>query len=166
MTNGLARDPEDDYFDIYWMDGSGQKHMDRFAQLKSYQRINHFPGMSMICRKNELGKLLNSMFAKYGEAFSFYPKTWVLPRDLRAFESFVEQSSQIRSKPSSTFQMHHHSRSSGRSDQRISEKIFIVKPEAACQGRGIFLARDLKDIENYNLGYQSAGDGQRAAAGQ
>jgi len=23
VTNGLARDPDDDYFDIYWMDGSG-----------------------------------------------------------------------------------------------------------------------------------------------
>lgn len=31
VTNGLARDPDDDYFDIYWMDGSGQKHMDRFS---------------------------------------------------------------------------------------------------------------------------------------
>lgn len=59
MTNGLHRDPEDDYFDIFWMDGAGQKHLDRFAALKNHQRINHFPGMSIICRKNELGRLLN-----------------------------------------------------------------------------------------------------------
>ena len=31
VTNGLQRDPDDDYFDIYWMDGAGQKHLDRFA---------------------------------------------------------------------------------------------------------------------------------------
>lgn len=61
VTNGLARDPEDDYFDIYWMDGAGQRHLDRFIQLKNYQRINHFPGMNLLCRKNELGKLLNEM---------------------------------------------------------------------------------------------------------
>ena len=65
--------------------------MDRFSQLKSYQRINHFPGMSIVCRKNELGKLLNAMQTKYGKEFEFYPRTWVLPRDLRAFEAYVEQ---------------------------------------------------------------------------
>ena len=67
VTNGLSRDPEDDYFDIYWMDSSGLRFMDRFAQQKSYQRINHFPGMSLICRKNELGKLLNGMQKKFGD---------------------------------------------------------------------------------------------------
>lgn len=30
ITNGLMRDPDDDYFDIYWMDPAGQKHIDRF----------------------------------------------------------------------------------------------------------------------------------------
>ena len=36
VTKGLQRDPDDDYFDIYWMDGAGQKHLDRFSQLKSH----------------------------------------------------------------------------------------------------------------------------------
>lgn len=31
VTNGLQRDPDEDYFDIYWMDGAGQKLLDRFA---------------------------------------------------------------------------------------------------------------------------------------
>ena len=61
VTNGLPRDPDDDYFDIYWMDPAGQRHIDRFTQLKIHQRINHFPGMNILCRKNELGKLLNFM---------------------------------------------------------------------------------------------------------
>ena len=47
--------------------------------------------MSIVCRKNELGKLLNAMQTKYGKEFEFYPRTWVLPRDLRAFEAYVEQ---------------------------------------------------------------------------
>ena len=54
-----SKEPDDDYFDIFWIDGAGMRFNDRFAQLKSYQRINHFPGMNIICRKNELGKLLN-----------------------------------------------------------------------------------------------------------
>ena len=36
VTGGLSRDPDDDYFDIYWMDSAGQKHIDRFTQLKSH----------------------------------------------------------------------------------------------------------------------------------
>jgi glutathione synthase/RimK-type ligase-like ATP-grasp enzyme len=30
---------------------------------------------------------------------------------------------------------------------RQSDQIFIVKPEAQCQGRGIFLIRDYRDLE-------------------
>ena len=46
--------------------------------------------------------------------------------------------------------------------QEPPNKIFIVKPEAACQGRGIFLARDLRDIENYNQScyHSSSGNDQ------
>ena len=38
--------------------------------------------------------------------------------------------------------------------QESHDPIFIVKPENACQGKGIFLVRDIKDIENY---YQNIG---------
>jgi len=34
------------------------------------------------------------------------------------------------------------------------DPIFIVKPENACQGKGIFLVRDIRDIEAY---YQNIG---------
>ena len=30
------KDPEDDYFDIYWMDSAGYRYVDRFAQLKNH----------------------------------------------------------------------------------------------------------------------------------
>lgn len=80
------RDPDDDYFDIYWIDGAGNRFNDRFASLKPFQRINHFPGMNILCRKNELGKLLNQMRSRHPEEFNFYPRTWVLPRDYREFE--------------------------------------------------------------------------------
>jgi tubulin polyglutamylase TTLL6/13 len=90
VTKGLHKDPDDDYFDIFWMDGAGQRHLDRFSMLKPYQRINHYPGMSILCRKNELGKLLNNMILKHEKEFDFFPRTWVLPRDLRAFEYFIK----------------------------------------------------------------------------
>ena len=90
VTNGLSRDPDDDYFDIYWMDAAGSRHIDRFSQLKIHQRINHFPGMNILCRKNELGKVLNFMSQRFCDDFDFYPKTWVLPRDQRQFEQHLQ----------------------------------------------------------------------------
>jgi tubulin polyglutamylase TTLL6/13 len=144
VTNGLHKDPDDDYFDIYWMDGAGQKHLDRFSQLKNHQRINHLPGTSIICRKNELGKLLNFMRDKYPKEFQFYPKTWNLPRDLKKFEEHVEQQKE------ETFKL----ALLTNTQNNYQDPIYIVKPEAACQGKGIFLIKEHKDIENnYNSGY-------------
>lgn len=67
--------------------------------------------MSILCRKNELGKLLNNMILKHEKEFDFFPRTWVLPRDLRAFECFIKSSKGIQL-------------------AKTSEPIFIVKPEA------------------------------------
>ncbi len=46
--------------------------------------------MNILCRKNELGKLLNFMSQKFPEDFEFYPKTWVFPRDQRHFENHLQ----------------------------------------------------------------------------
>lgn len=49
------------------------------------------------------------------EEFTFYPKTWILPQDSKAFkEQFNEKKA----------------------------KTFIIKPELNCQGTGIFLTRN------------------------
>lgn len=117
--------------------------------------------MNMLCRKNELGKLLNFMQQKYQEEFDFFPRTWVLPRDLRAFEAYVAESKRKRDpylNPSRRLALQLQSQNFDPKKQRQAqhdhdEKIFIVKPEAACQGKGIFLVKDVKDIEqNYNTG--------------
>jgi tubulin polyglutamylase TTLL6/13 len=43
--------------------------------LKSYQRINHFPGMYIISRKDYLGKNLNDIKRHLTEEFDFFPDT-------------------------------------------------------------------------------------------
>ena len=51
----------------------------------------------------------------FPKEFLFFPKTWLLPADLKSFkEQFNERKA----------------------------KTFIVKPEASCQGKGIFLTRN------------------------
>jgi tubulin polyglutamylase TTLL6/13 len=47
--------------------------------LKPWQKINHFPGMSEICRKDTLARNLNRMRREFPKHFNFYPKTWWPP---------------------------------------------------------------------------------------
>lgn len=43
-------------FDLCWVDGIARQ--DLFARMNQYQKINHFPGMGILSRKNNLGKNL------------------------------------------------------------------------------------------------------------
>ena len=90
---------------------------DKLTRMRPYQHINHFPGMHGICKKNYLAWNLNKMQKIHPKDYSFYPRTWVLPGDYSDFKQQVNK-----------------------------KKVFIVKPEASSQGRGIFLIRKLEDI--------------------
>ena len=113
----ISIDPDDTECDIYWQDSAITS--DHLSQLKSYQRINHFPGMYAVARKDHLGKNLKAMKNMFPGQFNYFPATWVLPRD------FNDLKIQFSSKRSKTF---------------------ICKPEASSQGRGIFLTRKLEEI--------------------
>ena len=113
----LSTDPEETDCDIYWQDSAITS--DTLAQFKSYQRVNHFPGMYAVARKDHLGKNLKAMKNMFPGHFNYFPPTWVLPRD---FNDLKLQFSGKRS------------------------KTFICKPEASSQGRGIFLTRRLDEI--------------------
>ncbi|CAG9330520.1 ttll-11_12 [Blepharisma stoltei] len=105
-------------WDLFWTDGAVQP--EKLLQMKPYQKINHFPGMYSLARKNFLGKNLNKMRKLYSEDYCFYPKTWLIPSEL----------------------------SDLRNQSLISKnKVYIVKPEASCQGRGIFLTKNLDVFE-------------------
>ena len=51
---------EDDDWLLYWTDCSVS--LDRVMNMKRYQRINHFPGMSEICRKDFLARNMNRLY--------------------------------------------------------------------------------------------------------
>ena len=46
-------------WDVMWIDSDF--HIDRVKGMKSYQIINHFPGMTIITLKNNLAKYLKLM---------------------------------------------------------------------------------------------------------
>ena len=112
----LTTNPEDNW-DLCWQDlGVG---VEVLAKMKSYQKINHFPGMYELSRKNNLAKNLMKMRKCFPKEFNFFPSTWLLPSE---FPELL-----------ATSKKRHHI-------------TYIAKPEASSQGRGIFLAKKIEDI--------------------
>ena len=79
--------------------------------------------MHTLARKNLLARNLQAMQRKCPEEYDFFPPTWILPQDAKDFKI------QFNNK---------------------SAKTFIVKPEASCQGKGIFLTRGFDWMQNTN----------------
>lgn len=113
----VAEEEEELDCDLYWID-TGMTS-ERLSTLNPHQRINHFAGMYSISRKDFLGNALNSMRRLFPSDYNFFPRTFILPRDLAELRAYNN------SKKSQTF---------------------IVKPEASSQGRGIFLTRCIESI--------------------
>lgn len=106
-------------WDLFWTDGVVQP--ERLSQMKPFQKINHFPGMYSLARKNYLAKNLNKMRKNFPDEYDFFPRSWLIPAEL----------SDLRSYHGAT-----------------KNKVYIVKPEASCQGRGIFLTKNLDQLNS------------------
>ena len=112
----LSENP-DDLWDVMWTDSAVPP--DQFDKLKLFQKVNHFPGMYSLARKNHLGRHLMRMREKFPNFFRFFPKTYLLPADYSIFKASCLE----------------------------KNKTFIVKPEASCQGRGIYLTRNYENVD-------------------
>ena len=78
-----VQEEESDQFDVFWCDGAIAP--EKLQRLKPYQRLNHFPGMQALARKNNLGKNLLKMKKKFPGEYDFFPETWMLPGDAAEF---------------------------------------------------------------------------------
>lgn len=57
-------------------------------------QLNHFPGTFQIGRKDRLWRNLSKMQARYGkQEFSFFPRTFVLPQDIKLLRKAWEDGS-------------------------------------------------------------------------
>eukprot|EP00826_Nyctotherus_ovalis_P013320 TRINITY_DN13580_c0_g1_i15.p1 TRINITY_DN13580_c0_g1~~TRINITY_DN13580_c0_g1_i15.p1 ORF type:complete len:558 (+),score=82.13 TRINITY_DN13580_c0_g1_i15:156-1829(+) len=112
----LSADSSADW-DLCWADTGVTQEL--VSKLKSYQKINHFPNMSCIARKNNLGRNLSKMRKAFRRDYSFFSPTWVLPLQWNELSD----------------EMNRHS------------KVYIVKPEGASQGKGIYLTNNIDKIE-------------------
>ncbi|XP_049904584.1 tubulin polyglutamylase TTLL4 isoform X1 [Epinephelus moara] len=83
-----------------------------FKALGEHQKLNHFPGTFQIGRKDRLWRNLSKMQARFGkQEFSFFPRTFVLPQDIKLLRKAWED---------------------GGSRQK-----WIIKPPASARGIGI-----------------------------
>lgn len=87
--------------------------------MHRFQKINHFPGMMEICRKDLLARNLNRMLKIFPEEYDFFPKTWSFPANYADALNF---------------------------SSKHKNKTYIIKPAASAQGRGIFVTQSLKNI--------------------
>uniref|UniRef100_A0A8C0QB55 Tubulin tyrosine ligase like 6 n=1 Tax=Canis lupus familiaris TaxID=9615 RepID=A0A8C0QB55_CANLF len=115
---GLREGGETNDWTLYWTDYSVS--LERVMEMKSYQKINHFPGMSEICRKDLLARNMSRMLKMFPRDFHFFPRTWCLPADWGDLQNY---------------------------SRSRKNKTYICKPDSGCQGRGIFITRTVKDIK-------------------
>ena len=113
----ISTDPESLNYDLWWTDGAVEP--DKLARMRPYQKINHFPGMYALARKNFLARNLTKLRKVFPDEYDFYPLTWVLPAEFSDLKTYSMKN------PKGTY---------------------IVKPDASCQGRGIFLTKDVDDL--------------------
>ncbi|XP_043466529.1 tubulin polyglutamylase TTLL13P-like [Leptopilina heterotoma] len=118
---GMREVGEESSWNLYWTDLSIS--IERAKEMKRFQKVNHFPGMTELCRKDLLARNLNRMLKLFPQDYNFFPKTWCFPADLGEAIAY----SKVR-----------------------KSKTFIIKPETGCQGRGIYLTKNLKDIKPYD----------------
>ncbi|TNN51612.1 Tubulin polyglutamylase ttll6 [Liparis tanakae] len=64
---------EGDDWTLFWTDCSVS--LERVKDMKRYQKINHFPGMSEICRKDLLARNMNRMFKLFPKDYNIFPRT-------------------------------------------------------------------------------------------
>ena len=108
-------------WDIMWTDNHIEVH-DLF-RLNVQQKISHYPAIYVLAKKNFLGRGLMRMAKAFPQEYNFFPPTWTLPSDLGEVMRFDSQC------------------------EPDSKPIYIFKPDAGCQGKGITLFTKIEEIE-------------------
>ena len=70
-------------YDLTWHDLT--INPDFLTKLSPWQKVNMFPGIYCISRKNYMARNLMRLQKAFPEDYNFFPKTWVLPADNNDF---------------------------------------------------------------------------------
>ncbi|KAG8437206.1 hypothetical protein GDO86_008050 [Hymenochirus boettgeri] len=121
MMFAKAQD-EDETANLIWNDCAVQH--EKIAELRNYQRINHFPGMGEICRKDCLARNMTKMIKCQPHEYSFIPRTWIFPAEYTQFQTYIKELKKKR-----------------------RQKTFIIKPANGAMGHGISLTRNGEKLQ-------------------
>ena len=160
-------------WNCFWWDvGVG---IDKVMALRAHQRINHWPGMSCLHTKTGLAATLRPMQRVFGAAYDHvHPRTWLLPEEMGDFSrtladedaaaaaAAAERDEEAAAAAAAASAAAAAGGVSGGAEapfaavaaaaasaaKRHQRRVFIIKPAASCQGRGIHLARTLEDLQD------------------
>ncbi|XP_078539376.1 LOW QUALITY PROTEIN: tubulin polyglutamylase TTLL13 [Lissotriton helveticus] len=110
---------DDEEWILYWTDCSVS--LERVMEMKRFQKINHFPGMNEICRKDLLARNMNRLLKLFPKEFNIFPRTWCLPADYGDLQAYCRMK---------------------------KNKTYICKPDSGCQGKGIYICRNPKELKH------------------
>ena len=100
-----------------------------YDQINPWQRLNHYPNSVSITRKDCLARTLKRMKGVYGSGvYNFSPVAFNIPND---YTKFVAEYSKMKSNAVTN-------------DKSL---LWICKPVDLSRGRGIFLFRDLSELQ-------------------
>lgn len=117
-------------WNIGWVDKAS---MVFYKSLSRYQKVNHLLGVEQLCRKRNLARVARHIHAITDERgsneYNFIPRSWVLPRELEELRKHMKSKADVA--------------------KQNNEELpaYIIKPGSSCQGRGIYLAQTLEQIE-------------------
>jgi hypothetical protein len=83
--------------------------------------------MQEICRKDQLARIATRLQKRFLGEYDFFPYNWIMPYDW------------------TKFQRHHKSQTRTITGRR--RQCYISKPDHGCQGKGIFLFKNLEDLK-------------------
>jgi hypothetical protein len=106
--------------------GTGSLKPEVFHNLSFWQKVNHFPRLNELTRKDSMIRNLSKMSKKFGNQFNFVPKTYIMPQETLLLTRDHEK-------------------------YRLTGKMYIVKPIGSSQGKGIYLTDSISEIMNRSL---------------
>ncbi|KAJ8315411.1 hypothetical protein KUTeg_007561 [Tegillarca granosa] len=117
---------EDDDWNIWWR--TSRFRTSDYDHIYQWQRLNHYPKSTAITKKDGLARNLKRMKGVHGAGvYNFSPIAFNLPND---YTRYVAEYSRLK-------QQHHDSKTLN----------WICKPADLSRGRGIFVFRDISELQ-------------------
>lgn len=135
-------------WELWWK--SGRFRPSDYASVGQAQRLNHFPKLSSITRKDLLARSLRRMRAVHGAVFDFAPETWHLPADYTKFvAAYTAERERVEAELVAEGALPARGALSDQSASLLSERMpaWICKPADGSRGRKIFLIRDIGELD-------------------